>query len=97
MGSKNFAETILGEAVNQAVTGVATRLENEACRLPHHVVTVSGLVADVNGSTLVLNVGSQAGLKVGDVLQVSHAGREIRAPRVLRARCSAGWTARSAP
>lgn len=87
MGSKNFADTILGEAVNQAVTGVAKRLENEAGRLPAHVVTISGLVADVNGATLVLNVGSRAGVKVGDTLQVSHAGREIRDPvtgKVLR-------------
>jgi curli biogenesis system outer membrane secretion channel CsgG len=87
MGSKNFADTILGEAVNQAVTSVATRLENEAGRLPEHVVNISGLVADVNGGTLVLNVGSRAGVKVGDTLQVSHAGREIRDPatgKVLR-------------
>jgi curli biogenesis system outer membrane secretion channel CsgG len=87
MGSKNFADTILGEAVNQAVTGVATRLDNEAGRLPEHVVNISGLVADVNGGTLVLNVGSRAGVKVGDTLQVNHAGREIRDPatgKVLR-------------
>ena len=87
MGSRNFADTILGEAVNQAVTGVATRLENEAGRLPKHEVNISGLVADVNGQQLVLNVGSQGGVKVGDVLQVSHAGREIRDPasgKVLR-------------
>jgi curli biogenesis system outer membrane secretion channel CsgG len=87
MGSHNFADTILGEAVNQAVTGVATRLENEAGRLPEHVVEISGLIADVNGSTLVMNVGSRSGVKVGDVLQVSHAGREIRDPatgKVLR-------------
>jgi curli biogenesis system outer membrane secretion channel CsgG len=87
MGSKNFADSILGEAVGQAVTGVATRLDNEASRLPAHVLNISGLVADVNGTTLVLNVGSRAGLKVGALLQVSHGGREIRDPatgKVLR-------------
>ena len=95
MGSKNFGDTILGEAVNQAVTGVANRLENEAGRLPAHVLNISGLVADVNGATLILNVGSRAGVKVGDTLQVSHAGREIKDPatgKVLRRMDSAVGT-----
>jgi curli biogenesis system outer membrane secretion channel CsgG len=87
MGSKNFADTILGDAVNQAVSSVASRLEVEAARMPGRVINISGLVADVNGTTLILNIGSRAGLKVGDTLQVSHAGREIRDPatgKVLR-------------
>ena len=87
MGSKNFADTILGDAVNQAVTSVANRLENEAGRLPGRTVNISGLVADVNGATLILNVGSRAGVKLGDTLQVSHAGRVITDPatgKVLR-------------
>jgi curli biogenesis system outer membrane secretion channel CsgG len=87
MGSKNFADTILGEAVNQAVSNTAIKLENEAPRLPTHVLTISGMVADVNGQTLVLNVGAKVGLKVGMVLQVNHPGREIRDPatgKVLR-------------
>jgi curli biogenesis system outer membrane secretion channel CsgG len=95
MTSSNFADTILGEAVTQAVASVATRLNNEAGRLPTHVVNISGLVADVNGSTLILNVGSRAGVKVGDTLQVSHAGREIRDPatgKVLRRMDSAVGT-----
>jgi hypothetical protein len=55
--------------------------------LPAHVLTISGVVADVNGPTLILNVGSSAGVKVGDTLQVSHPGREIRDPstgKILR-------------
>jgi hypothetical protein len=87
MGSRNFADTILGDAVNQAVTAAANRLENEAGRLPVHVVSISGLVADVDGTTLTINVGSRTGVKVGDVLQISHPGREIRDPatgKVLR-------------
>ena len=87
MGSKNFGDTILGEAVNQAVTNLANRLESEAGRLPVHVLRISGLVADVNGPTLILNVGSRAGLKVGDTLRLSHPGREIKDPatgKVLR-------------
>jgi hypothetical protein len=48
---------------------------------------VAGLVADVSGDQLILNVGSAQGVQVGDVLAVSHAGRQIKDPatgKVLR-------------
>jgi hypothetical protein len=70
------------------VTEVAGKLEASATRLPAAVLApVDGLVADVNGATLVLNVGSKVGVKVGDKLQVMRAGREIKDPatgKVLR-------------
>jgi curli biogenesis system outer membrane secretion channel CsgG len=88
MSSKNFGATILGEATNKAVTEVAGKLESSATRLPAAVVApVDGLVADVSGATLVLNVGSKAGVKKGDSLQVMRTGREIKDPatgKVLR-------------
>lgn len=87
MTSKNFGDTILGEAVNKAVVEVAGRLERESSRLPAHVLTISGLVADVSGDTLILNVGSRAGVKVGDQLAVTRSSREIKDPatgRVIR-------------
>ncbi|MCC7499310.1 MAG: curli production assembly protein CsgG [Bryobacterales bacterium] len=80
MTSKNFGDTILGEAVNQAVTGLSQQLEASASKLPVHEVKIEGLIADATGGTLILNVGSKAGLKVGDKLQVKRAGREIRDP-----------------
>jgi len=80
MSSKNFGDTILGEAVAQAVTDVARQLDDKAASLPAHVVQVSGLVADVSGNTLVMNVGSKSGLKVGDVLGVFRQGRQIKDP-----------------
>jgi hypothetical protein len=46
------------------------------------------MVADASpDGTLILNVGSKAGVKVGDTLAVKHPGREIRDPgtgKVLR-------------
>ncbi len=80
MSSKNFGDTILGEAVNKAVGDVAARLEREAPRLPAHVTSFSGLVADVSGDTLVLNIGARAGVKIGDRLPVKRAKREIKDP-----------------
>jgi len=81
MSSKNFGATIIGEAANKSVTEVARQLEAMAGRLPAAaVISVEGLVADVSGRTLVLNVGSKGGVKVGDKLQVTRVGREIRDP-----------------
>lgn len=88
MSSKNFAATILGEATNKAVTEVAMKLEAVSAKLPAApVAAVDGLVADVSGSTLILNVGASVGLKVGDVLKITRTGREIKDPatgKVLR-------------
>jgi curli biogenesis system outer membrane secretion channel CsgG len=80
MRSSNFADTVLGEAVNAAVQNLATQLTTSADRLPTTKLSVDGLVADVSGSTLIVNVGSRAGIKVGDKLEVSRVGREIRDP-----------------
>lgn len=80
MTSSNFGQTILGEAVLQAVNSLADQLNANAAVLPTHKVEVSGLIADVSGNTLVLNVGSQAGIKVGDTLEVSRPVRTIKDP-----------------
>lgn len=80
MKSSNFADTILGEAVNAAVDGLSRELDGNAQRLPMRKVVLDGLVADVSGDTIVINIGSKMGVKVGDVLQVKRIGREIRDP-----------------
>ena len=80
MSSKNFSDTILGEAVGQAVSDVAKQLDDKASSLPTQVLQISGLVADVSGNTLILNVGSKAGVKVGDRLGVFRQGRQIKDP-----------------
>jgi curli biogenesis system outer membrane secretion channel CsgG len=88
MGSSNFGQTILGEAVKAAVNDAATQLDNKAAALPTMKVSVSGLVADVSGNTLIINVGSKTGLKVGDNLDVSRQVRTVKDPasgKVLKA------------
>jgi curli biogenesis system outer membrane secretion channel CsgG len=80
MGSANFASSILGEAVNKAVNGLAAQLTQSATKLPTVVIQIDGLVADVTGPTLILNVGTTAGVKVGDRLHVLRTGREIKDP-----------------
>jgi curli biogenesis system outer membrane secretion channel CsgG len=80
MGSSNFSQTILGEAVGKAVTDTATQLDAAAGNLPTVKVVVSGLVADATGNTLIINVGSKGGVKVGDVLEVSRQVRTVKDP-----------------
>ncbi len=80
MGSSNFANSILGEAVNASVANLGQQLDDKADALPTVKVEVSGLVADVEGNTVILNVGTKAGVKVGDRLAISRKGKEIHDP-----------------
>ena len=87
MRASNFQETVLGEAVNAAVKTVAADLSGKAGALPTKTVSVEGLVADATGDTIIINVGSKTGLKVGDRLAVSRVSREVKDPstgRVIR-------------
>jgi hypothetical protein len=88
MTSRNFADTVLGEATNKAVGDIGNGLNARAGALPQRVVTIDGLVADAApDGTLILNVGSRAGVKVGDKLAVRRKVREVRDPasgKVLR-------------
>jgi curli biogenesis system outer membrane secretion channel CsgG len=80
MTSTNFRETVVGEAVTSAVQGLAGQLESKAASLPTKTVVVEGLVADATGDSIIINVGTKAGVKVGDKLSVSRLNREVRDP-----------------
>ena len=58
-GSSDFQQTILGEAVNSAVTQMSTGLVADAPKLVARTINVEGVVAAVDGGQIVLNVGSQ--------------------------------------
>ncbi|HMD42079.1 MAG TPA: CsgG/HfaB family protein [Candidatus Acidoferrum sp.] len=80
MGSSNFGATILGEATHKAVDDTANQLDAGADKVQTVKVEISGLVADVSGSTLILNVGSKTGVHVGDKLVISRQVRTIKDP-----------------
>jgi hypothetical protein len=87
MTSSNFANSIIGEATAAAVSNLRADLVAGASRIPVRVQVIDGLVADVSGATLILNVGTRAGVRVGQSLDVIQNGREIRDPatgKVLR-------------
>jgi curli biogenesis system outer membrane secretion channel CsgG len=84
MSSSNFAQTIIGEAVTQAVSQVATGLDAQSAKIPTAapppVAPISGLVADASTSDIIINVGSQAGVKVGDKLAIARVVRVVKDP-----------------
>ena len=89
MKATNFRETVLGEAVTSAVNDVGQKLDARAGSLPTKTVAIDGLVADVSpDGTVIINVGSRAGVKKGDTLAIKRKVREVRDPatgKVIRA------------
>jgi curli biogenesis system outer membrane secretion channel CsgG len=81
MKSSNFGATILGEAVTKAVGDLARQLDAKAAALPTTVMQISGLVADAEpDGTVIVNVGSKNGVKVGDQLDIRRKIREVKDP-----------------
>jgi len=79
-GSSDFQQTILGEAVNAAVQQMSGELIADNTKLVARTINVEGLVAAVDGGQIVLNVGSKAGVKVGDQLNIERVTKEIKDP-----------------
>jgi len=72
---------IRGEAMEKALGPLMVSLEAALGKIPARARVFEGLVADVNDAgRVVLNLGSQAGLAVGDRLQAWRKGKEIRDP-----------------
>ena len=80
MGSSNFQDTILGEAVRAAVEDLTTQLISQAGRVEGTTVTINGLVADATGGMIILNVGKSSGVAVGMKLLVERVSREVKDP-----------------
>jgi len=80
MGSSNFSNTILGEAVHKAVDDTGAQIDASVDKVPLIKLEVNGLVADVSGTTLIVNVGKKAGVRVGDKLTVSRQVRVVKDP-----------------
>jgi curli biogenesis system outer membrane secretion channel CsgG len=83
MTSSSFQDTILGNAVNTAAQTVAASLSEFGSKLAA-ARDYSGLVADVSDGTLILNVGRQKGVQVGDTVEITRAGRSILDPQTKK-------------
>ena len=92
MKSSNFGATIIGEATTKAVNDLGAQLDAKAMSLPTVAVSISGMVADAEpDGTVIINIGSRQGLKVGDKLNVARKGKDITDPatgKVLRSMTS---------
>ncbi|MEP6540539.1 MAG: CsgG/HfaB family protein, partial [Bryobacteraceae bacterium] len=72
---------IMNEAIDKAVVQLAAQLDQNVPKIPLHTTVIDGVVADANESgRLIINVGSQNGVKEGDRLQVWRVGKEVRDP-----------------
>jgi curli biogenesis system outer membrane secretion channel CsgG len=80
MTSSNFAQTIIGEATQDCVNKLADILLEQTANMKKSVRPVEGRVADVSGKTLVLNVGSNDGVNVGEIFEVLRIVREVKDP-----------------
>jgi len=80
MTSSNFAQTIIGEATQDAVNKIAEILLTQTATMKKTVRPVEGRVADVSGKVLTLNVGSNDGVSAGDVFEVLRIVREVKDP-----------------
>ncbi|HEY1987368.1 MAG TPA: CsgG/HfaB family protein [Terracidiphilus sp.] len=79
-GSSDFQNTIIGEATKNAVDQLSGNLAVNAPKIVARTITVEGTVAAVEGDQIVLNVGSKAGIKVGDEFNVVRVTKEIKDP-----------------
>ena len=83
-GSSGFASSIAGEATMQAVDQMGSQLLAMANKIPDNKsiaqANVQGKVADVTGDTVIVNVGKQNGLAIGNKLQIERAYKTIRDP-----------------
>jgi len=80
MVSSDFTNSLLGEATRNAVNDMAAQLDSLADKIPILKISIDGLVADVSGSTLIINAGRTAGVKLGDKLEISRDVRAITDP-----------------
>ncbi len=79
--SSNFAETIIGEAVMDACDKLAVQISQQAGSVSSsRNIEIEGKVAEVAGGQVYLNVGSAAGVKVGDKFEISRIVKEVKDP-----------------
>lgn len=87
MGSSNFQNTIIGEATRKCIDLLCADLVKNEGKIGSTKIELAGRVADVDKGTLILNIGKDHGVKVGDVLSVERVVREVKDPdtgKVLR-------------
>ncbi|HEV2135636.1 MAG TPA: CsgG/HfaB family protein [Terracidiphilus sp.] len=79
MESNAFTQTLIGKATTAAVNELAKELEGEDAKLPRWAPPpLKGEITDASTPNVVINVGSAAGLKVGDQMLVTRLVHVVR-------------------
>ena len=81
MKSSAFGSTLVGTAVTRAAQSVAQHLNGFGVKMAAARTEYSGVIADVSGKTVILNVGSRAGVQVGDRVEITRVVRTITDPQ----------------
>jgi curli biogenesis system outer membrane secretion channel CsgG len=80
MSSANFAQTIIGEATVECVKNLVETLDAQLATIKYKAREVEGMVAGVSGDIVTLNVGSNDGVNVGDLFDISKQGEDVKDP-----------------
>ncbi len=78
--SSDFQRTVMGRAVKAAVDQLSGNLIASASKALHAAVKPEGVVASVDGSLVVLNIGAGAGIVPGDLLEAFRVTKEVTDP-----------------
>lgn len=80
MSSSNFQATIIGEAASDAVDKIIAYLDEKVPQLPIRSRTIEGRVAKISGSNLILSIGGNDGVEVGDRFDILKIISEVLDP-----------------
>ena len=78
--SNDFQQTVMGKAIKSAVDQLSVNLAANAPKVLRTVTNLEGVVASVDGSQVILNIGTGAGIMSGDLLEVFRIAKEIKDP-----------------
>lgn len=82
--SGDFASSVAGEATVAAVAKLVEQMKDLAAKIPDNqslaAASVQGKIADVTGNTVIVNVGKNNGIKVGDNLQAERVTKTVKDP-----------------
>jgi curli biogenesis system outer membrane secretion channel CsgG len=78
--TSGFLETVIGEATEASIANLSQELIAASGAVGKRRRAVEGLVAQVKGTTVVLNVGWNAGVRAGDVLTLERVADVVRDP-----------------
>lgn len=83
--SSDFNNPMVAEATNKAIAAMTQQLEAEVASIPAAAPaprqSYSGVIADVSGNTIIITVGTTAGVHVGDTVEISRPVRTIKNPQ----------------